>query len=69
MDRRKSGNKGNDGTLQAMVDGLVFAGQCECGAGSAKWLFDFMGWQECRVRPVWVQRRHYAEPRRELPRQ
>ena len=31
--------------------------------------FDFMGWQECRVRPVRVQRRNYSEPRRELTRQ
>ena len=31
--------------------------------------FKFMGWQECRVRPVWVQRRHYAEPSRELSRE
>ena len=31
--------------------------------------FDFMGWQECRVRPVRVQRRDYSEPRRELTRQ
>ena len=31
--------------------------------------FKFMGWQECRVRPVRVQRRHYAEPSRELSRE
>lgn len=31
--------------------------------------FKFMGWQECRVRPVRVQRRHYAEPIRELSRE
>mgnify|MGYP005955929773 CR=1 FL=1 len=31
--------------------------------------FDFMGWQECRVHPVRVQRRNYSEPRRELTRQ
>ena len=31
--------------------------------------FKFMGWQECQVRPVRVQRRHYAEPCRELTRQ
>ena len=31
--------------------------------------FNFMGWQECRVRPVRVQRRDYSEPRRELTRQ
>ena len=31
--------------------------------------FNFMGWQECRVRPVRVQRRNYSEPRRELTRQ
>lgn len=31
--------------------------------------FQFTGWQECRVRPVRVQRRHYAEPRREMTRQ
>ncbi len=31
--------------------------------------FMFMGWQECRVRPVRVQCRQYAEPRRELTRQ
>lgn len=28
-----------------------------------------MGWEECKVRPVRVQRRHYAEPQRELTRQ
>lgn len=28
--------------------------------------FKFMGWEECKVRPVRVQRRHYAEPQREL---
>lgn len=32
-------------------------------------IFKFVGWQECRVHPVRVQRRHYAEPSRELPRQ
>ena len=31
--------------------------------------FKFMGWQECRVRPVRVQRRHYADPSRELSRE
>lgn len=31
--------------------------------------FKFMGWQECRVRPVRVQRRYYAEPSRELSRE
>lgn len=31
--------------------------------------FKFVGWQECRVHPVRVQRRYYAEPRRELTRQ
>lgn len=31
--------------------------------------FKFMGWQECRVRPVRVQCRHYAEPSRELSRE
>lgn len=31
--------------------------------------FKFMGWQECRVRPVRVQRRHYVEPSRELSRE
>ena len=31
--------------------------------------FKFRGWQECRVRPVRVQRRHYAEPIRELSRE
>lgn len=31
--------------------------------------FKFMGWQECSVRPVRVQHRYYAEPRRELTRQ
>lgn len=31
--------------------------------------FKFMGWQECQVRPVRVQSRHYAEPCRELTRQ
>ena len=31
--------------------------------------FNFMGWQECRVHPVRVQRRNYSESRRELTRQ
>lgn len=39
MGGRKSCNKGNNGMLQAMADGAVFAGQCECGAGSTKRLF------------------------------
>ena len=36
---RKSGNKGNNGMLQTMVDETVFTGQCECGISSAKRLF------------------------------
>ena len=31
--------------------------------------FKFMGWQECIVRPVRVQRKQYIEPERELTRQ